>query len=63
MFNPGEVESAVFIAVINDLVLERDELFVVALIDSNDTGINVGMPRIAEVTIVNSNSELISMQS
>ena len=57
MFNPGEVESAVFISVINDLVLEQDELFDVVLIDSNDTGIKVGMPRTAEVTITNSNGE------
>lgn len=57
MFNPGEVESTVFISVINDLVLELDELFDVVLIDGNDTGIKVGMPMAAEVTIMNSNSE------
>ena len=59
VFNPGEMESFVFISVRNDLVLEQDELFDVVLVDSNNTGIRVGMPRTAEVTIMNSNSEFL----
>ena len=57
VFNPGETETVVFISIRNDLLLEQDELFDVILIDSNNTGIKVGMPRTAEVTIMNSNSE------
>ena len=59
VFNPGETETVVFISIRNDLLLEQDEFFDVILIDSNNTGIKVGMPRTAEVTIMNSNSEFL----
>ena len=57
VFNPGETETVAIITIENDLVLEQNELFDVELIDSNITGVKVGMPRIAVVSIVNSNSK------
>ena len=61
VFSPGEIETSVFISITNDLVLEQDELFDVTLtnITDNPGGINVGMPRVSEVSIVNSNSKCL----
>ena len=57
VFNPGETETVAIITIENDLVLEQNELFDVELMDSNITGVKVGMPRTAVVSIVNSNSK------
>ena len=59
MFSPGEIETFIFISITNDLILEQDELFDVALtnIIDNPGGIKLGMPTVAEVSIMNSNSK------
>lgn len=58
VFNPGETGTAVLIPITNDLILEQDELFNIVLINITDAGIEVGLPRVAEVSIMNSNSKL-----
>jgi len=59
VFNPGETEHSIFIPIRNDLVLEQDEIFDVVLTNINGTnaGVEIGMPRTAEVSIMNSNSK------
>lgn len=58
VFSAGEIETSVSISITNDLILEQDELFDVALasIIDNPSGVKLGMPIVAEVSIMNSNS-------
>lgn len=57
VFNPGEIETTIFISITNDSILEQDELFDIVLTNSTDTGVQVGMPRVTGVSIMNTDSK------
>lgn len=61
MFKPGEVEYIFTIEIYSDLILEQNELFDVVLTGVNGTGVSIGMPRAAEVLIINSDSRFLQL--